>query len=95
MTSKREILIEALEYYRSNVLSDKVLDMSMAEISDMPWSRNEILSVSHQYADIDRLITDIKKADEYTKKTGTADTDNDISVDKYNILYFMLRDMLR
>ena len=94
MKKRYEIIIEALQYYREQVLSDKVIDASMADISDKPWSKQEIMSLLHEYSDIDRIIQKIKEADEYTKKTGTADTDNDISVDKYNILYFTLRDIL-
>lgn len=95
MKKRCEIIIEALQYYREHVLSDKVLDASMAEISDKPWSKQQLMCLLHEYSDIDRIINKIKEADDYTNKVGLAETDDVISVDKYNILYWTLRDIIR
>lgn len=95
MKKRYEIIIEALQYYREQVLSDKVIDASMADISDKPWSKQQIMSLLHEYVDVDGIINKIKEADEYTKKTVSAETIDDISIDKYNTLYWLLRDLIR
>lgn len=93
--TKSKIICDALEYYRNKALSDKVLDMSLAELSEKEWSREDIIQLLRIYADIDRIISKIKEADDYIKKVGTAETDDDISVNTYNILYFLISDLLR
>lgn len=95
MKRRGELIILALEYYRNRALSDKVLDMSMAELSDKEWSREDIKSLLREYSSIDYIIQKIKEADEYIKRVGIADTVNELSIDKYNTLYFMLTDLLR
>lgn len=95
MKRRADLIISALEYYRGKALSDKELDMCIAELSDKQWSRDDIKNLLHEYADIGFIIQKIKEADEYTKKVRAADTDNDISVNKYNMLYFLIADLLR
>lgn len=91
---KANVLRVALNYYRTNVLSDTVSDMAIKRMTD-DVDVDDAMDVLYTYSNIDRILSAIERADETMKNHCYKLSDETVTVAEYNELYDIISNIVR
>ena len=91
---KVNLLREALSYYRSNVLSNKVGDYAIKHMTD-ELNIDDLMDTLYTYSNTDRILSAVDRGKDRMKDHCYKCPDETVTVAEYNELYEILSDIIR